>query len=51
MEDVNEKLTPSSYGQDLRCNNQTEILEYLAKHVETGLYQTLLNTQQALDLE
>jgi hypothetical protein len=59
MEEVNEKLTPSSqiaksfsmYGQDFRSDDGTEILEYLAKHEDNGVYKSLLNNQQALDLE
>jgi hypothetical protein len=39
------------YGQDFRSNNETELLEYLVKHENSGVYQELLNNHQALDME
>jgi len=59
IEDVNESMSRNSmvsksfiaYGQDFRCEEQTELLEHLAKHEENGVYQSLFRNQQALSLD
>jgi hypothetical protein len=56
---VNEKLPSNSqiaeafltYGQDFRSNDQSDLLAYLAKHEENGVYRSLINNQQAIDME
>ena len=59
MEEVNQKMSMDSqiskafaaYGQDFRSEDQSKLTEYLAKHEENGVYQSLLSNQQSLDLE
>ena len=59
IEDVNTAMSTNSevskafatYGQDFRCEDQSELIAYLGKHEENGVYKSLLQNQQALDLE
>jgi hypothetical protein len=59
IEDVNESISRNSmvsksfiaYGQDFRREDQTELLEHLAKHEENGVYQSLLRNQQVISLD
>lgn len=59
IEDVNARMSTRSevakafvtYGQDFRCANQSALAEYLAKHEENGVYQSLIDNQRSLDLE
>lgn len=59
LEEVNAKMSTTSqiskafvkYGQDFHIEDQSELTAFLAKHEENGIYQSLVNTQQALDLE
>lgn len=41
----------AKYGQDYRCDDQSALGQYLAKHEENGVYKSLLSNQQLLDLE
>lgn len=59
IEDINARMSTCSevakafvtYGQDFRCANQSALAEYLAKHEENDVYQSLIDNQRSLDLE
>lgn len=40
-----------AFAKDFRCEDQSELTAYLAKHEENGVYQSFVNNQQALNLE
>jgi hypothetical protein len=41
----------TAYGQDHRSKDQTAFHDYLANHEENGVYKSLIENQQSLNLE